>query len=81
MFFLSLQVCSSEAHLTKYRVGGCANFQDSAPTFAASFKVLDETMCVNIHLSSSNHSICLFTTSSMGSHDLINDVLHCQHEQ
>jgi hypothetical protein len=79
--FLSSQVCSSETHLTKYRLGGCANFQDSASTFEASCKVLDETMCESICLSFSNHLICLFSTSSMGSHDLINDSLHSQHEQ
>jgi hypothetical protein len=81
MFFLSSQVCSSETHLTKYRVGGCANFQDSAPTFAASRNVLDETMCESICLSSSNHTICLFSMSSMGSHDLIHDSLQSQDEQ
>jgi hypothetical protein len=74
-------MCSSEIHLNKYRVGGCANFQDSAPTFAASRKVLDGTMCESICLSSSDHSICLFLMSSRGSYDLINDSLHFQHEQ
>ncbi len=54
---------------------------DRAPTFAASRKVLDETICESIHLIFSNHSICLFLMSSMESNGVINDSLHSQHEQ
>ena len=74
-------MCFSETHLTKYRVGECAIFQEGATTFVAFRKVIYVTICKSMHMSSYNHLICLISMSSRVCHDLMDDSLYSQLKQ